>query len=33
METANDPNAIFKIPNIKEKAEEFALNIKKINSK
>lgn len=31
METANDPNAIFKIPNIKEKAEEFALNIKRIN--
>ncbi|KRU24173.1 NADPH-dependent FMN reductase [Clostridium sporogenes] len=33
METANDPDAIFKIPNIKEKAEEFALNIKRINSK
>ncbi|NFA61688.1 NAD(P)H-dependent oxidoreductase [Clostridium sporogenes] len=33
METANDPKAIFKIPNIEKKAQKFALNIKKINCK
>ncbi|EJO5348011.1 NAD(P)H-dependent oxidoreductase [Clostridium botulinum] len=30
METANDPHDIFKIPNIRQTAEEFSINIEKL---